>query len=86
MEMRGPYDVANLGCLFGLDPSAAKACMLTNARAVLVHAETRTATYRGVASIAMKETLAVKRRWEAADVDDEGEEESDDDDVDMGGE
>lgn len=41
LEIRGPYDVANLGLLFGLSESDAKAAVSTNCRAVLLHGETR---------------------------------------------
>ncbi|XP_030424941.1 ribonuclease P protein subunit p30 isoform X2 [Gopherus evgoodei] len=41
LELRGPYDVANLGLLFGLSESDAKAAISTNCRAVLLHGETR---------------------------------------------
>ncbi|XP_067408923.1 ribonuclease P protein subunit p30 isoform X2 [Emydura macquarii macquarii] len=41
LELRGPYDVANLGLLFGLSESDAKAAVSTNCRAVLLHGETR---------------------------------------------
>ncbi|XP_059025470.1 ribonuclease P protein subunit p30 isoform X4 [Mustela lutreola] len=39
LEIRGPYDVANLGLLFGLSESDAKAAVSTNCRAVLLHGE-----------------------------------------------
>ncbi|KAM4703630.1 ribonuclease P protein subunit p30 isoform 2-T3 [Rhinophrynus dorsalis] len=41
LEMRGPYDVATLGLLFGLCEGAAKAALSTNCRAALLHGETR---------------------------------------------
>ncbi|KYO42324.1 ribonuclease P protein subunit p30 isoform B [Alligator mississippiensis] len=41
LELRGPYDVANLGLLFGLSESDAKAAVSTNCRAILLHGETR---------------------------------------------
>ncbi|XP_074151931.1 ribonuclease P protein subunit p30 isoform X2 [Sminthopsis crassicaudata] len=41
LEIRGPYDVANLGLLFGLSESDAKAAVSTNCRATLLHGETR---------------------------------------------
>uniref|UniRef100_A0A670HNZ8 Ribonuclease P/MRP subunit p30 n=1 Tax=Podarcis muralis TaxID=64176 RepID=A0A670HNZ8_PODMU len=37
LQLRGPYDVANLGWLFGLSESNAKAAVSTNGRAVLLH-------------------------------------------------
>ncbi|XP_069467413.1 ribonuclease P protein subunit p30 isoform X2 [Ambystoma mexicanum] len=41
MELRGPYDVATLGLLFGLSDFAAKAALSTHCRSVLLHGETR---------------------------------------------
>ncbi|XP_048407284.1 ribonuclease P protein subunit p30 isoform X1 [Stegostoma tigrinum] len=41
LELRGPYDIANLGLLFGLSEGDAKAAVSTNCRAVLLHGETR---------------------------------------------
>ncbi|XP_020658863.2 ribonuclease P protein subunit p30 isoform X1 [Pogona vitticeps] len=41
LQLRGPYDVANLGWLFGLSEGNAKAAVSTNGRAVLLHGETR---------------------------------------------
>ncbi|XP_061857403.1 ribonuclease P protein subunit p30 isoform X4 [Colius striatus] len=41
LELRGPYDVANLGLLFGLSESEAKAAVSTNCRATILHGETR---------------------------------------------
>nr|XP_003223841.1 PREDICTED: ribonuclease P protein subunit p30 [Anolis carolinensis] len=41
LHLRGPYDVANLGFLFGLSESNAKAAVSTNCRAVILHGETR---------------------------------------------
>ncbi|KAF4791345.1 Ribonuclease P protein subunit p30 [Turdus rufiventris] len=44
LELRGPYDVANLsdrGLLFGLSEGEAKASVSTNCRAAMLHGETR---------------------------------------------
>ncbi|XP_072413891.1 ribonuclease P protein subunit p30 isoform X3 [Chiloscyllium punctatum] len=41
LELRGPYDIANLGLLFGLSEGDAKAAVSTNCRAALLHGETR---------------------------------------------
>ncbi|NXD26994.1 RPP30 protein, partial [Spelaeornis formosus] len=41
LELRGPYDVANLGLLFGLPEGEAKAAVSTNCRATMLHGETR---------------------------------------------
>ena len=40
-ELRGPYDVANLGTLFGLSLAAAKEAVASRALAVLQHAHAR---------------------------------------------
>uniref|UniRef100_A0A8C1DNM8 Ribonuclease P/MRP 30 subunit n=1 Tax=Cyprinus carpio carpio TaxID=630221 RepID=A0A8C1DNM8_CYPCA len=47
LELRGPYDIANLGLLFSLSEGDAKAAVSTNCRSVLLHGETR-ATASGV--------------------------------------
>uniref|UniRef100_A0A3Q1FNA9 Ribonuclease P/MRP 30 subunit n=1 Tax=Acanthochromis polyacanthus TaxID=80966 RepID=A0A3Q1FNA9_9TELE len=41
LELRGPYDVTNLGLLFGLSDGDAKEAVSSTCRAVLLHAETR---------------------------------------------
>ncbi|KAJ7987732.1 hypothetical protein DPEC_G00329540 [Dallia pectoralis] len=41
IELRGPYDIANLGLLFGLSEQDGKAAISTNCRAVHLHGETR---------------------------------------------
>ncbi|XP_041829943.1 ribonuclease P protein subunit p30-like [Melanotaenia boesemani] len=41
LELRGPYDVTNLGLLFGLSDSDSKEAVSSTCRAVLLHAETR---------------------------------------------
>uniref|UniRef100_A0AAR2LMY8 Ribonuclease P protein subunit p30 n=1 Tax=Pygocentrus nattereri TaxID=42514 RepID=A0AAR2LMY8_PYGNA len=47
LEMRGPYDIANLGLVFGLSEGDAKAAVSTNCRSVVLHGETR-ATALGI--------------------------------------
>jgi len=41
IDARSAYDVANLGSLFGLDASAARACLSVNPRAAIAHGEAR---------------------------------------------
>ncbi|XP_039990307.1 ribonuclease P protein subunit p30 [Xiphias gladius] len=41
LELRGPYDVTNLGLLFGLSDGDAKEAVSSTCRSVLLHAETR---------------------------------------------
>ncbi|XP_069373231.1 ribonuclease P protein subunit p30 isoform X2 [Paralichthys olivaceus] len=41
LELRGPYDVTNLGLLFGLSDKDSKEAISSTCRSVLLHAETR---------------------------------------------
>ncbi|XP_067432478.1 ribonuclease P protein subunit p30 isoform X1 [Thunnus thynnus] len=41
LELRGPYDVTNLGLLFGLSDGDAKEAVSSRCRSVILHAETR---------------------------------------------
>ncbi|XP_067100885.1 ribonuclease P protein subunit p30 [Osmerus mordax] len=41
LDLRGPYDIANLGLLFGLSEGDAKSAVSTNCRSVYLHGETR---------------------------------------------
>ncbi|XP_053548296.1 ribonuclease P protein subunit p30 [Bombina bombina] len=41
LELRGPYDIATLGLLFGLTEGSSKAALSTNCRAAILHGETR---------------------------------------------
>ncbi|KAM7398268.1 hypothetical protein PAMA_006259 [Pampus argenteus] len=41
LELRGPYDVTNLGLLFGLSDGDAKVAVSSSCRSVILHAETR---------------------------------------------
>ncbi|XP_054877171.1 ribonuclease P protein subunit p30 isoform X2 [Poeciliopsis prolifica] len=41
LELRGPYDIINLGTLFGLSDADSKEAVSSTCRAVLLHAETR---------------------------------------------
>uniref|UniRef100_A0A2K5BXD8 Ribonuclease P protein subunit p30 n=1 Tax=Aotus nancymaae TaxID=37293 RepID=A0A2K5BXD8_AOTNA len=56
-EIRGPYDVANLGLLFGLSESDAKTAVSTNCRAALLHGETRKTAF-GIISTVKKPRLS----------------------------
>uniref|UniRef100_A0A9L0INQ7 Ribonuclease P protein subunit p30 n=1 Tax=Equus asinus TaxID=9793 RepID=A0A9L0INQ7_EQUAS len=51
LEIRGPYDVANLGLLFGLSESDAKAAVSTNCRAAVLHGETRKTAFGIIATV-----------------------------------
>ncbi|XP_073346131.1 ribonuclease P protein subunit p30 [Pagrus major] len=41
LELRGPYDITNLGLLFGLSDGDAKEAVSSTCRSVVLHAETR---------------------------------------------
>uniref|UniRef100_A0A8C5RF93 Ribonuclease P protein subunit p30 n=1 Tax=Laticauda laticaudata TaxID=8630 RepID=A0A8C5RF93_LATLA len=73
IQLRGPYDVANIGWLFGLSGSNGKAAVSTNTRAVLLHGEARK-TACGVVYTVKKPQLPEE---EEEEVDDEDEEEED---------
>lgn len=53
MDLRGPYDVANLCTCFSLDPGSAKAAISEQCRKVLAHGAARK-TYRGVLKVDME--------------------------------
>jgi ribonuclease P/MRP protein subunit RPP1 len=50
-DLRGPYDIMNLSCLFGLHPSAARAVVAHNPATVLSCGFSSRKTFRGAASI-----------------------------------
>ncbi|XP_038600281.1 ribonuclease P protein subunit p30 [Tachyglossus aculeatus] len=56
LEIRGPYDVANLGLLFGLSENDAKAAVSTNCRAALLHGETRKTAFGIVHTVKKPQT------------------------------
>lgn len=49
LSLRAPYDVINLGGIFGLNPSAARDAISNNCRSLILRSQTRK-TYRGVVS------------------------------------
>ncbi|XP_037352146.1 ribonuclease P protein subunit p30 isoform X2 [Talpa occidentalis] len=51
LEIRGPYDVANLGLLFGLSEGDAKAAVSTNCRAAILHGETRKTAFGIISTV-----------------------------------
>ncbi|XP_022098367.1 ribonuclease P protein subunit p30-like [Acanthaster planci] len=63
LEIRGPYDVANLGLLFGLTEQESKNAVSTNCRAVLYHAATRRNTIKSVMSLQQVSDLPAQDRW-----------------------
>ncbi|KAJ1735123.1 RNA-binding RNA processing protein rpp1 [Coemansia biformis] len=48
LDLRSPYDIANLGEVLQLNSDLSKRALSTNARAALLHAFTRTSTLRAV--------------------------------------
>ncbi|CAM4708949.1 unnamed protein product [Leuciscus chuanchicus] len=63
LELRGPYDIANLGLVFSLSDGDAKAAVSTNCRSVLLHGETR-ATAFGVVHTMKKPQTPEKQEEE----------------------
>ncbi len=63
IEVRGPYDVTNLGLLFGLTEQQAKNAVSSNCRAVLFHAATRRNTIKSVMSLQHVNELTSQDRW-----------------------
>ncbi|XP_040291471.1 ribonuclease P protein subunit p30 [Bufo bufo] len=57
LELRGPYDVATLGLLFGLSERSAKAALSTNCRAALLHGETRKTAFGITHTVKKPQTL-----------------------------
>ncbi|XP_028651290.1 ribonuclease P protein subunit p30 [Erpetoichthys calabaricus] len=64
LELRGPYDIANLGLLFGLSEGDAKAAVSTNCRAVILHGETRKTAMGVVYTMKKNQTLLDKEEDE----------------------
>eukprot|EP00742_Colponemidia_sp_Colp-10_P003196 GILJ01003405.1.p2 GENE.GILJ01003405.1~~GILJ01003405.1.p2 ORF type:complete len:200 (+),score=31.38 GILJ01003405.1:1876-2475(+) len=62
MDLRGPYDVINLGSLFGLNPAQSRAAICENARSVAIHGETRS-TFKAVAEVASISSLGSSEQW-----------------------
>ncbi|XP_070539901.1 ribonuclease P protein subunit p30-like [Ptychodera flava] len=63
MELRGPYDVANLGFLFGMKESQAKDAVSMNCRSVLLHADTRRNTAKAAVSVTHTADLSERDKW-----------------------
>ena len=51
IELRGPYDIVNLGLLFGLKPEQGKAAVSRSIRSVIYHAEARNKTVKGLVGL-----------------------------------
>ncbi|KAJ3181264.1 Ribonuclease P protein subunit p30 [Geranomyces variabilis] len=63
MEVRGPYDVINLGHIFSMNPDRAKHALDANCRAVRMHAATRRQTHLGVISMEPSGSLPAASKW-----------------------
>ena len=64
-EMRGPYDVASLGYLFGLTQAQGKCAVGRNCHAVILHAKTRKTT-KGVLLVTASQPTAKRKLSESA--------------------
>jgi len=61
MDVRGPYDISNLGTLFGLNFDVAKKCISSNCNSLILHGATRHA-HQGVFKIVdTQETLMISK-------------------------
>ncbi|XP_030060681.1 ribonuclease P protein subunit p30 [Microcaecilia unicolor] len=67
LELRGPYDVATLGLLFGLSEADAKAAVSSNCRAALLHGETRKTAF-GIVYTMKKHQVTVTEEKETVPV------------------
>lgn len=47
-ELRGPYDVMNLGVLFDMSPEHSRAAITTLAEDTVAHGDTRANTFKGI--------------------------------------
>ncbi|CAG8815047.1 14264_t:CDS:2 [Cetraspora pellucida] len=63
MELRGPYDIVNLGTIMGMNQATAKECITTNCRAVVMHAATRRNTHKAVVSFEPITSLKPNELW-----------------------
>ncbi|CAG8538630.1 3081_t:CDS:2, partial [Scutellospora calospora] len=63
MELRGPYDIINLGTIMGMNQAIAKECITTNCRALVIRAATRRDTHRAVVSFKPITSLKSNELW-----------------------
>ncbi|XP_014679285.1 PREDICTED: ribonuclease P protein subunit p30-like isoform X2 [Priapulus caudatus] len=78
MDVRGPYDVANLGLLIGLQEPQSKDAISTNSRACVLHANTRHSV-KSVISVRSSSELKAEDQWTVEACRKEASEESGDD-------
>lgn len=68
MELRAPYDVANLCHLFGLKGGGqCKALLTTNCQLAILHAEIRKSSAKGVVTCCPIDELEDCDRWQIVD-------------------
>ncbi|CAG8510753.1 12291_t:CDS:2 [Dentiscutata erythropus] len=63
MELRGPYNIVNLGTIMGMNQATAKESITTNCRAVVIHAATRRDTHKAVVSFEPITSLKPNELW-----------------------
>jgi len=54
MDLRGPYDLSNLGAVFGLTHEQSKAALTSACRSVISHAESRRTTFKTVLAVSSR--------------------------------
>lgn len=83
MDLRGPYDISNLGLLFGLKEDQSKAAVSKHVRAVLFHADARKGTGKSAISGQPVHSLQPGEQWkiEGSETREQEEGESEDDEV-----
>ncbi|XP_046437836.1 ribonuclease P protein subunit p30-like [Daphnia pulex] len=69
LELRNPYDVANLGLLLGLSEGEARSALNLSGRSVALHAVTRK-TGKCVSFIAETDKLDPEEQWKAKEITD----------------
>ncbi|CAG8482967.1 1548_t:CDS:2 [Ambispora gerdemannii] len=63
MELRGPYDIVNLGTIMGMNQEVSKDCISTNCRAVLYRAMTRRDIHKSVIASAPISSMKPYEMW-----------------------
>jgi len=63
IDLRGPYDVSNLGLLFGLKQEQCKAAVSKNVRAVLYHAEGRKCAAKSTITACRLNSVSKNELW-----------------------
>ncbi|XP_060578607.1 ribonuclease P protein subunit p30-like [Ruditapes philippinarum] len=63
IEMRGPYDVANLGLLLNLNENQSKDAVMKNCRTVVCHSEGRKVYSKGTVKVEKASDLPKEESW-----------------------